>query len=232
MERSSSNTATACDACRVRKYKCSKERPTCRPCLRNNRQCLYSGKVVRSPLTRAYLTSIERRLHKLESLFAQRLPDVNIEQALESMTAVEIKQEVVQEAPAISTPRTEPDAERQESLSEALPDEADGFEWKEETTEFSDLTDGMAALSVEPTGIGYLGMLLVRPALFHCLRFGTRIDIWCCFLEIFVTLDERSAGEYQPAGAYVLFWWQPRQTFADATRPRFSNSTSTHELHH
>ena len=160
MERSSSNSATACDACRVRKYKCSKERPTCRPCLRKNRQCVYSGKVIRSPLTRAYLTAIEDRLHKLETLFAQRLPDVDLEHALESVVEVEIKEEGGPDDPAAITPWAGPEIERQQSLSESLPDEADGFEWTESTTDVSELTDGMAALSVTPAGIGYLGMLL------------------------------------------------------------------------
>jgi transcriptional regulatory protein GAL4 len=107
-------------------------------------------------------------LQRLESLFAQRLPDVDIEQALHSITTADTKQEDIQETPAVATPQTESDVERQRTLSESLPDEADGFEWKEETTEVSDLTDGMAALSVEPTGTGYLGMLLVCPALIYC----------------------------------------------------------------
>ena len=168
MERSSSHNATACDACRIRKDRCSKERPACRSCLQKGRPCLYSGKVVRSPLTRQYLTAIEHRLQKLESLFAKHLPDVDIDQALQSLTAAELKQEVVFEMPVVGTPRTEPDAELQKTLSESLPEAADGFEWREETTEVSDLADGMAALSVEPTGTGYLGMSPVRLAPIHC----------------------------------------------------------------
>lgn len=41
-----------------------------------------------------------------------------------------------------------------ESISEAVPEQADGFDWQEEA---NDLVDGMAALAVEPTGTGYLG---------------------------------------------------------------------------
>jgi transcriptional regulatory protein GAL4 len=42
-------------------------------------------------------------------------------------------------------------------LPEAVPSNADGFNWQEEDTNVDSLTDGMAALSVEPTGVGYLG---------------------------------------------------------------------------
>ena len=43
-------------------------------------------------------------------------------------------------------------------LPEAVPNNADGFNWQEETVAVDVLTDGMAALSVEPTGVGYLGI--------------------------------------------------------------------------
>lgn len=42
-------------------------------------------------------------------------------------------------------------------LPEAVPSNADGFNWQEEDANVDSLTDGMAALSVEPTGVGYLG---------------------------------------------------------------------------
>ena len=42
----------------------------------------------------------------------------------------------------------------QSLISEAVPKEADGFDWQEDVNE---LADGMAALSVEPQGTGYLG---------------------------------------------------------------------------
>lgn len=44
-------------------------------------------------------------------------------------------------------------------LPEAVPNSADGFNWQEENVTVDVLTDGMAALSVEPTGVGYLGKL-------------------------------------------------------------------------
>lgn len=149
----------ACDFCRARKYKCSKEKPICQACRQQKRTCHYSGQIVRSPLTRVHLTNVENRLQKLEALFARLLPDVNLEDALSQS--------------ATSTPTSEhPTAIRQEEIRsldtvshgreetppyEALPQEADGFDWKEETGDVDELADGMASLSVEPSGIGYLG---------------------------------------------------------------------------
>ncbi|KAF4119862.1 hypothetical protein GMORB2_3550 [Geosmithia morbida] len=54
-----------------------------------------------------------------------------------------------------------------DSISETVPDEADGFDWQEDV---NGLADGMAALSVEPKGAGYLGStagaFFLRPLLF------------------------------------------------------------------
>jgi transcriptional regulatory protein GAL4 len=191
-ERAPSASATACDACRVRKYKCSKERPSCHSCLRSDRQCHYSGKIIRSPLTRICLTSVERRLHKLEKLFAQYLPDLDLEDALTLTTLPEIKQEEMVDAGSVISSSTEADVNPRDPLSEALPDEADGFEWKEATTDVSSLTDGMAALSVKPTRISYLGMSF-RIACRRSLKFSARVDIWCCFFKVSVVVDERCA---------------------------------------
>ena len=63
------NSDQACDLCRVKKLKCSKEKPKCAKCLKNNWECCYSPKTRRSPLTRAHLTKVEDRLTKLEFLF-------------------------------------------------------------------------------------------------------------------------------------------------------------------
>lgn len=42
-------------------------------------------------------------------------------------------------------------------MSEAVPSEADGYDWQEEAVSANDLVDGMAALTIDPTGAGYLG---------------------------------------------------------------------------
>lgn len=54
-----------------------------------------------------------------------------------------------------STPKHEP--ERAEPAPEALPQQADGFDWAEKEITLGDLTDGMAALSIKPEGAGYFG---------------------------------------------------------------------------
>ncbi|KAF2126456.1 hypothetical protein P153DRAFT_378042 [Dothidotthia symphoricarpi CBS 119687] len=142
---------------------CSKEKPVCSPCAHSGSPCHYSGKIVRSPLTRAYLTSVEKRLHSLENLVAQLLPGVNVDDVLASP-------ELAKTSPSFTGPRTPevlqnvvtPNAQDDASESdpvipEAVPNSADGFNWQEENVGVSGLTDGMAALSVEPTGVGYLG---------------------------------------------------------------------------
>ncbi|KAK8078595.1 GAL4-transcription factor [Apiospora saccharicola] len=149
----------ACDTCRAKKLKCSRERPTCGACLQTRRACHYSGRILRSPLTRVYLTSVERRLNKLEALVAQRLPDLNIDEALASFgtgaasPSASAQSPSVGQTPFAPTHTSGPD-DGAAKISEAVPDEADGFDWQEDANE---VADGMAALSVEPKGAGYLG---------------------------------------------------------------------------
>lgn len=69
----------ACDLCRIKKLKCSKEKPRCAKCIRNNWTCTYSPKIKRSPLTRAHLTDVESKLSLLEEFFNRLYPNQNIE---------------------------------------------------------------------------------------------------------------------------------------------------------
>lgn len=108
----------------------------------------------------SYLTSIEKRLNQIEDLFSELLPDVNLEDALAS-TSIEPRGSTVAPTPglAAATPAVDVSpvlvgGKAGESISEAVPDEPDGFDWQEDVNE---LADGMAALSVEPKGTGYLG---------------------------------------------------------------------------
>lgn len=80
---SSSLLQQACDSCRLRKMKCSKDFPTCVKCQEHNWKCVYSPKVVRSPLTRAYLTQVENKAANLEKILRRILPeDVEIQELL------------------------------------------------------------------------------------------------------------------------------------------------------
>lgn len=94
----------------------------------------------------------------MERLFHQLLPDVDINQALASR-GVEVPADASQPDTPVSPPinPSSPDTPVQASgaISDAVPAESDGFDWQEDVDE---LTDGMASLSVEPRGAGYLGL--------------------------------------------------------------------------
>jgi transcriptional regulatory protein GAL4 len=163
MEHRRSRDALSCDRCRSKKLRCSKDAPICTSCAHSGSQCHYSGKVSRSPLTRAYLTGVERRLHSLEALVSQLVPGVDVDDLLSSPNVPQ----AIGTTPSVINPHT-PEAAvspqgsgrsdaREPALPEAVPINADGFNWQEENVSVDGLTDGMAALSVEPTGVGYLG---------------------------------------------------------------------------
>lgn len=98
-------------------------------------------------------------MNKLEALVAQRLPDLNIDEALASFGTGSASPSASAQSPSVGqtpfapthTPGPDDGAAK---ISEAVPDEADGFDWQEDANE---VADGMAALSVEPKGAGYLG---------------------------------------------------------------------------
>jgi transcriptional regulatory protein GAL4 len=163
MDHRKSRDALSCDRCRAKKLRCSKDAPVCTSCAHNGSQCHYSGKVARSPLTRVYLTGVEKRLRGLEILVSQLIPGVDVDDLLSSSNLPQ----VAGTTPPVPNART-PEAalspqgsvrsdSREPALPEAVPNNADGFNWQEENVSVDGLTDGMAALSVEPDGVGYLG---------------------------------------------------------------------------
>ncbi|EOA87268.1 uncharacterized protein SETTUDRAFT_153995 [Exserohilum turcica Et28A] len=160
MEHRRPRDALSCDRCRAKKLKCSKNSPVCTACAHSRSHCHYSGKIVRSPLTRAYLTSVEKRLHTLESVVTQLVPGVDIEEILASPNVPATTPPPAQHAPtpepAISPQGSTKSSSHEPPLLEAVPNTADGFNWIE-SANVDGLIDGMAALSVEPTGVGYLG---------------------------------------------------------------------------
>ena len=103
------------------------------------------------------MTSLERRIHKLEALINRLLPDIDIETALESTNTAAAAEPVFDRLISIDAAEL-PSPKQREELSEALPHEADGFDWREQASDIDYIADGMAALSVEPEGVGYLGM--------------------------------------------------------------------------
>lgn len=75
----------ACDSCRKRKLKCSKELPKCLKCIQHNWCCSYSPRTVRSPLTRAHLTEVENKLaHVVQMLRYVLPPTVDVDELVQS----------------------------------------------------------------------------------------------------------------------------------------------------
>ncbi|KAG5302126.1 fungal specific transcription factor domain-containing protein [Histoplasma ohiense] len=151
----------ACNECRLRKSKCSKERPTCSLCKQLKKECVYSPKVVRTPLTRQNLTYAEDRIRKLEAAISTLLPNADIEALLESSSSKQSEGQRRQEPGPDQKPAfvvvPKDFAVATEPSSEALPQLADGFDWAEKELTLTQLSDGMAALSIRPEGAGYLG---------------------------------------------------------------------------
>jgi len=107
---------------------------------------------------RSYLTSLEQRLQKLEGLFAELLPDVNLEDMLASSSVTSQNPVLTPESTKMALKSATPTQGGDDTFSETLPDDPDGFDWREEATDDNDLADGMASLSIEPHGAGYLGL--------------------------------------------------------------------------
>lgn len=97
------------------------------------------------------MTSLENRINDLEGLVRRLSPGIDIENALES---ADVQSRVI---PGGSTPRGQPGTSPDEAQPEALPLGATGFEWQEVNPLVDDLADGMASLSVDVDGKGYLG---------------------------------------------------------------------------
>ncbi|RQM08687.1 hypothetical protein DH86_00000413, partial [Scytalidium sp. 3C] len=108
------------------------------------------------------LTEAEDRIRKLEAVFAELLPNIDLNSVLSSssydgrISDNEAESSVAKlELPA-SPAKASPADSTSHPAEESLPQRADGFDWVEETT-VSDISDGMAALSIKPEGTGYLG---------------------------------------------------------------------------
>lgn len=79
----------ACDSCRKRKLKCSKEYPRCSKCIQHKWCCSYSPRTVRLPLTRAHLTDVETKLSKMEDIFHHLLPNYDLDDILNNFSNFE-----------------------------------------------------------------------------------------------------------------------------------------------
>ncbi|OJJ43461.1 hypothetical protein ASPZODRAFT_74508 [Penicilliopsis zonata CBS 506.65] len=149
----------ACDECRLRKSKCSKERPICAQCRQLNKECSYSPKITRSPLTRQHLTCVEDRLRAFETALGRLFPNGDLDATVRSLLQdqePEQKPRASSKSSSRQSTPIKPDVDQHEAAPEALPQQADGFDWAEKEIT-RDLADGMAALSIQPEGTGYFG---------------------------------------------------------------------------
>jgi transcriptional regulatory protein GAL4 len=126
---------------------------------------------------------VEQRLRQVETLFAELLPDVDLEEALVlqdkgglDVLKAKANRESMSPLTRHESRTSANDAPLEESISEAVPAEADGFDWQEDVNE---LADGMAALSVEPKGTGYLGEISFRRSYSEFVNATNRLDRRC-----------------------------------------------------
>lgn len=110
------------------------------------------------------MTALERRLQKLEAKLSEILPNTDLESILTPESS----------SPGFGTwslsdggaesPVFKPSGSilKTEAPSDVLPEASNGFEWIEDEFSTSQLSDGMAALSVDPQGVGFLGRISLR----------------------------------------------------------------------
>jgi transcriptional regulatory protein GAL4 len=110
-------------------------------------------------LTRSNLTAAEDRVHELETAFTSLFPGIDLDTIICSIRSgnSDISSRKTTKQSAKKSLLNEQDSHDASLALESLPREADGFDWTESAVRLSDLSDGMAALSINPEGAGYLG---------------------------------------------------------------------------
>ncbi|OBT70469.1 hypothetical protein VE03_00270 [Pseudogymnoascus sp. 23342-1-I1] len=112
-----------------------------------------------------YVTSLENRVQQLEALFARLFPDGDLESSLfpiPSRSSPDLNTWATVEPMEATMGITASPAKGKEIASEGSQDDlpilSNGFEWSEQDDDPTNyIADGMAALSVDPQGAGYLG---------------------------------------------------------------------------
>ncbi|PYI11264.1 hypothetical protein BO78DRAFT_425782 [Aspergillus sclerotiicarbonarius CBS 121057] len=140
----------ACVECRKRKSKCSGAAP-CSYCSRTKKRCRFDRVPSRTPLTRKNLDEKERLCANLVALVHKLNPDVDVEEALKTLSASGEGRNDNGPAPAL--PSLDP--------ARGSPTPSGNFEWNEaplSSTHLPDKSlDGMASLPTGESGSGYLG---------------------------------------------------------------------------
>lgn len=119
-----------------------------------------------------HLTYVEERLQAFETALGRLFPGGDLDATVNSL----LQGHDCQPHPGTpskpssrhSTP-IKPDPDGAEAAPEALPQQADGFDWAEKEISLGNLTDGMAALSIKPEGAGYFGLWRLTFQIFNLL---------------------------------------------------------------
>ncbi|AOA61444.1 Transcription factor [Komagataella phaffii CBS 7435] len=171
----------ACDSCRKRKLRCSKEYPKCSKCVTHKWSCVYSPRTVRSPLTRAHLTKVENRVRMLEDLLERVFPTQSVDQLLEKRTSLSGNStghspsypNSNSVSPQNSSPKVSDSSSTTAEPAPVLPskpkssfrpivpddyflnDEINGFDWEEEDTPDQLLVMQQPPTSVDSTNVSH-----------------------------------------------------------------------------
>lgn len=117
-----------------------------------------------------HLTYVEDRLQAFESALGRLFPggdlDATVRSLLHDQEPLPRAGSSSKSSSRHSTP-AKAEADRHEPAPEALPQQADGFDWAENRITLGDLTDGMAALSIKPEGAGYFGICSIAHPCSH-----------------------------------------------------------------
>jgi transcriptional regulatory protein GAL4 len=102
---------------------------------------------------------VEDRLHAFETALGRLFPGGDLDATVRSLLHDHEGPKPTPSSKSSSRQSTpaKAEADRTEPAPEALPQQADGFDWTENKITVGDLTDGMAALSIKPEGTGYFG---------------------------------------------------------------------------
>ncbi|ORY78258.1 fungal-specific transcription factor domain-domain-containing protein [Protomyces lactucae-debilis] len=156
----------ACDDCKKRHQRCNGEQP-CEKCVRHSRQCQYSERIDRSPLTRKYVDELEAklaealdRLSRANSVANAEVTSNHVIRASHEERPQKRRRHVVRsyagypQAPNQSAPYS-----RSRNLFDVKPEFARAFEWDE--TDFDHLSamteKGVGSLAFSSGMSGFLG---------------------------------------------------------------------------
>lgn len=104
------------------------------------------------------LSAAEDRIKELESIISSLVPGVALDSVLGSLQQIPRATARQESKAAEETSSQAGPVSIAASGVESLPREAHGFDWAEHELPLGGLADGMAALSINPAGAGYLGM--------------------------------------------------------------------------